>query len=80
MQATRPLKKPDNQDQKKAKKAYNKLVRDHKKKLKKLCNEADPSDYGFALEYFVEYLRFMRDYYELGYNVLGVENEGEKSD
>lgn len=48
---------------------YKKLVRKHRRKLIKLAKETSPWDYGFGLDYFILFLEFMRDYYEIGVNV-----------
>ncbi len=62
---------------KELKKPYQKMMRKYKKKFKKLAKDVSPWDYGFGLELFIEHLRFMRDYYHLGYNVWAEEEENE---
>lgn len=56
---------------KQCKKQYKKMIRKHCKKLNKLNKAAhkSPWDYGFGLNYFIAFLEFMQDYYNLGYNV-----------
>ena len=59
-----------------AKKKYKKMMKQYKKILnvKHKDSRACPWSGGFGLEYFVEFLRFMRDYYENGYNVWAYDN------
>ena len=54
---------------KKLSKKYKEMIREHKKELDNLNKVAQPWDYGFGLDYFIEFMRFMKDYYELGENV-----------
>lgn len=48
---------------------YRKLVRAYRRKLRKDSRESSPWDYRYGLEPFVDFLRFMKGYYELGWNV-----------
>lgn len=54
-------------------KKYRKMMKSYKKELKKLAKKAAPWEYGFLEEYFITYLRFMKDYFELGENVWQVD-------
>lgn len=55
---------------------YKEMVKSHKEKIMSAAKQASiyPFDYAFGLNMFVEYLRFMKDYYELGENVYGEDN------
>jgi hypothetical protein len=57
-----------------AKQNYKKLMREHRKKMKKLAKECHPFDWGCGLEMLMEHLYWMRDYYKNGYNVWAAED------
>ena len=59
-----------------AKKKYKKMMKKYRKNLYKINKSTSrcPWSSGAGLEYFVEYLRFMREYYEIGYNVWAYDN------
>ena len=57
-------------------KKYKAMFKKHKKILKKIAKETDPFDFFHGLDYFVAFLEFMKDYYELGENVWGEEEHG----
>lgn len=57
--------------------AYNKMWRKYKKLLKKDAKEMCPFDYSFGLDAFIDFLKFMKEYYELGYNVWAMERKDE---
>lgn len=61
---------------KKELRAYRQNIKQHRKILTKLVKEASPYDYGFGLDLFVQFLKFMQDYYEEGINVHALEVEG----
>lgn len=54
---------------------YKKILKKYKKQLNQINKKANqsPWDYGFGLDYFVTFLHFMKEYYDLGYNVFQVE-------
>ena len=56
-------------------KEYKKMIRKYKKMIRKDAKDAStkPFDYDFGLQMFVDYLYFMREYYELGENVFALE-------
>jgi len=56
---------------KQRKKQYWKMIKKYRKKLDELNQGARtrPWDWGFGLDYFVTYLEFMKEYYDLGWNV-----------
>ena len=56
------------------KQAYKRLMRDHRRNMKKLAKECHPFDWGCGLEMFIEHLWWMRDYYKNGYNVWAAED------
>jgi len=62
------------------KQKYNKMCREYRKKLVQIGKDAGPWDYCFGLEFLIEHLRFMRDYYALGYNVWGEEDKKPEND
>ena len=66
-------------DDKSLKKQYLKDLRRHKKELIKIAKTAYPWDYGWILDFIVEHLKMMRDYYALGYNVWGLDTDEEDS-
>lgn len=57
-----------------AKQNYKKLMREHRKKMKKLAKECHPFDWGCGLEMLMEHIYWMRDYYKNGYNVWAAED------
>ena len=59
------------------KKAYKKMLHKYKKLLKKDAKGINPFDYGLGLEMFIDFLKFMQEYYELGYNVWAMERKDE---
>lgn len=56
---------------------YQQIMYDHHKKLKEIIKRAGPWDWCYGLDALVEHLRWMRDYYKLGENVLGMEKRDE---
>lgn len=62
---------------KEKKKDYKRMMKHYKKLLKKNVKDAAPWDWGFGLEMFVDFLRWMQEYYELGYNVWAMESKDE---
>lgn len=56
-------------------KEYKKMMRKYKKSIRTKAKEMSqcPWDYGYAVDIFMEYVRFMRDFYTLGENVWQVE-------
>lgn len=58
---------------------YKAMMAKYKKSLSDINKDAStcPWEYGFGLDYFVEFLRFMQDYYKLGVNVWGMERKDE---
>ena len=62
---------------KEKKKDYKRMMKHYKKLLKKNVKDAAPWDWGFGLEMFVNFLRWMQKYYELGYNVWAMESKDE---
>lgn len=59
------------------KKAYKKLWKNYKKNIIKLAKKSTPYQYEDGLEMFIENLRFMYEYYKLGYNVWAMERKDE---
>lgn len=59
-------------------KEYRKMFKAYRRSLKRLARHAseDPFDGDPGLAFFVEYLRFMRDYYKLGEDVWDEEQKG----
>lgn len=61
----------------KRKKEYKKMWKAHKKELIKLAKKATPFQAEDGFEMWIEHLRFMRDYYKIGYNVWAMERKEE---
>lgn len=57
------------------KKEYKKIIKKYKKSFKKLAKEVHPFDALCGLNMFIEHLKFQRDYYKNGYNVVALEVE-----
>ena len=57
---------------------YHKMWKIHKKNILALAKKAanDPFDGEMGLYVMVEHLKFMKDYYQIGYNVWAAEAEG----
>ena len=55
---------------------YKCMIKKYQKKFKKMAKDVNPWDYYFGLNFLIEHLKFMRDYYELGENVWAQEVEG----
>ena len=55
----------------KNKKTYKKIFKKYKKQLNQINNKVKtgPWEYGFVLEYLITTMNFMKEYYDLGYNV-----------
>lgn len=65
----------DKKIERKESKEFKKLIRYHRKRLRKLSKRAWPWDYGYIADYFVAMIEFMRDYYALNYNVVACEDD-----
>lgn len=65
-------------EQKQLRKAYKKMMKAHKKQILKAAKDASENPFEFeqGLMMLIEHLKFMRDYYALGYNVMAQEIEG----
>lgn len=61
------------------KKEYKKMMKRYKKLFKKSAKELLPFDWSYGLDLLVNFLKWMKDYYELGYNVWTSEIPGDKS-
>lgn len=70
-----------NNFERKKRKEYRKMCREHKKAIMDQAKLAatDPFDGEVGLYVLIEHLKFMRDYYKLGYNVVGSEAYGRHS-
>ena len=60
-------------------KEYQAMMAKYKKSLGKIYRDGCgcPSEWSYGLDYLVEFLRFMRDYYALGINVWAMERKDE---
>lgn len=67
-------------DDKRLRKQYLKDIKRHRKELMKIAKNTGPWEYGASLEFMVEHLKMMVDYYHLGYNVWGMEDEDPEND
>lgn len=65
---------------KKLRKQYLQDIKRHRKELIKIAKNTGPWEYGASFEFIVEHLKMMVDYYTLGYNVWGIENEDPEND
>ena len=54
---------------------YCKMLKTYRKSLKKIAKECRPWDYVWSIDFLIEYLKFMRDYYTLGENIMGMEDK-----
>ena len=63
-------------EEKQLRKQYFKMVKKHQKKLDTLNKVAHkaPWDWNFGLDYLIAYMEFMRDYYNLGWNIFQSED------
>lgn len=61
----------------KKKKTYKKMMKHFRKLLSDDVKNACPSDWGFGLDLFIDFLKWMQAYYELGYNVWAYEKKDE---
>lgn len=61
-------------------KEYKDMMAKHKKILDGINREGhqSPWEWSFGLDYFVAFLRFMKDYYTLGENVWSVDDDTER--
>lgn len=59
------------------KRQYKKMMRKYKRILKKHVKKLCFGDYLFGLEPFVDFLRGMKEFYEIGYNVWAMERKDE---
>lgn len=61
-------------------KKYKSMCREHRKNLLKEIASKDfgPWDYGHGVFLFVEFLKYMRDYYALGYNVFASDEDDDR--
>lgn len=55
-------------------KKYRKMFKKHNKQLKDIAKKTRPWDYGWSADFLIEHLKFMRDYYTLGENVVSCED------
>lgn len=51
------------------------MLKTYRKSLKNIAKECSPWDYGWSIDFLIEHLKFMRDYYTLGENVMAVEDK-----
>lgn len=58
---------------------YQVMMAKYKKSLTKINKDASvcPWEWSYGLDYFVEFLRFMQEYYKLGVNVWAMERKDE---
>ncbi len=56
---------------------YDAMFLQHTSELKDIAAATTPFDYSYGLDFLVQHLRFMRDYYKLGENVWGMEKKDE---
>lgn len=58
----------------KRKKEYKQMMKKYKKEFKKLLKEAGPWEWGHMTDFMITFMKWMRDYYQLGYNVWAIED------
>ena len=56
------------------KRQYKRMMRKYKKELKKILKEIGPWEWGYITDYIITVIKWMRDYYKLGYNVMAMED------
>lgn len=62
-----------NKEEARNSKPYQKMMRFHKKNLKEILKQSGPWEWSWITDYIGEYLKWIRDYYKLGINVVGME-------
>lgn len=76
-QFTRAVKYELRKRERRKKKAFKKMFKKYRKSFIKMAKEVTPYQYDDGFEMWIEHLRFMRDYYKLGYNVIAMERNKE---
>ena len=56
---------------------YYEMQQKHSDELKQIADFTKPWDWSFSMEFMIEHLRWMRDYYTLGENVMAMERKDE---
>lgn len=59
---------------KKTSKEHKQMMKTHKKNLKKIYKNTNPFDYAFGLDYLIEHIRWMKDFYSYNEQVVGEDN------
>lgn len=59
----------------KDKRQYKKDIKRHQKELVKIAKSSYPWDYFYSLDFLIEHLKMMKDYYNVGYNVWSCDEE-----
>lgn len=74
-EASKALEKAIEKNKEKAKNSisYQKMMKFHQKNLKEILKQSGPWEWSWITDYIGEYLKWIRDYYELGVNVIGME-------
>ena len=67
-------------ESKRLRREYKRMCKTHRKNLLKEIASKDfgPWDYGHGVFLFVEFLKYMRDYYALGYNVFALDEDDDR--
>lgn len=62
-------------EERQQRKEYFKMLKHYKKTIRALAKDAStkPFDWQFGMDLFIEYMKFMKEYYEIGYNVWACE-------
>ena len=62
-------------EERKNKKLYKKMNRKYHKMFKKMVKDCGPWDYGCIFIFIQNYLKWIQEYYTIGYNVVAMESE-----
>ena len=57
------------------KKQYKKCIKKYQKKLIKIAKSTYPWDYFYSIEFTIEHLKMMKEYYDIGYNVWSCDED-----
>lgn len=56
-------------------KEYKRMMRKYRKEAKKITKEMGPWEFSWSIDFIINHLKWMKDYYTLGENVLAMEDK-----